>query len=87
MVARTIVVQGNLPALLKDPFFFKTVGVQKRREGAGAPVGFFGDTGSEKRTQQVGLFPRVCKSKPLLRRRTEPLKDYLVEVEQLVVNT
>lgn len=61
LIARTIVVEGNLPALLKDPFFFKTFRVQKKRgEGAGAPVGFFGDTGSEKRTQQVGLLPRVC---------------------------
>jgi len=69
-IARTIVVQGKLPALLKSPFFFKTFSVQKKRgEGAGAPVGFFGDTGSEKTTQQVGLFPRVCsvcKSKSFL---------------------
>lgn len=69
LIARTIVVQGKLPALLKSPFFFKTFSVQKRGEGAGAPVGFFGDTGSEKTTQQVGLFPRVCsvcKSKSFL---------------------
>lgn len=32
LIARTIVVEGNLPALLKDPFFFKTFRVQKKEE-------------------------------------------------------
>lgn len=64
MVARTIVVQGNLPALLKDPFFFKTLGVQKRREGAGAPVGFVGGTGSEKKNSTSREFVKVNLSAP-----------------------
>ncbi len=32
LIARTIVVEGNLPALLKDPFSFKTFRVQKKEE-------------------------------------------------------